>query len=259
MGSDVLGNVTDAIRDLAPDHLAITGDLVNIGLDAEIAAASAWLNQHFDPQKTSLVPGNHDAYVRGALAKALVAWAPYITSDDSSASVNNGQFPYLRIRGEVAIIGTSSAIATPAFVAAGRFGKAQAERMAEMLKSTKKDGLFRVVLIHHPPVRNAAIPAKRLYGISNFQKVIADRGAELVLHGHTHLPQRHKIQGPNSSDVPVIGVPSASQGAGGKRPVAAINMFEIARAKNGWHCQLNEHSLSLATGGTAITQSLTLL
>ena len=59
------------VRDLksrAPDHVAVTGDLVNIALEAEFAQARAWLHGLGSPHDVTLVPGNHDAYVRPALA-----------------------------------------------------------------------------------------------------------------------------------------------------------------------------------------------
>jgi 3',5'-cyclic AMP phosphodiesterase CpdA len=58
------------------DHVAVTGDLTNLALDAEIANAAAWLESLGDPADVSAVPGNHDAYVPGALARAVAAWRP---------------------------------------------------------------------------------------------------------------------------------------------------------------------------------------
>src|SRR5882672_8065288 len=60
----------DAItRDLAamrPDHVAVTGDLVNIALPSEFARARHWLEGLGGPADVSVVPGNHDAYVADA-------------------------------------------------------------------------------------------------------------------------------------------------------------------------------------------------
>ena len=245
MGSDTLKHVVQALKNEAADHIIISGDLINIGLDLEIAAASQWLNANFDPHTTSIVPGNHDAYIRGTLAKALNAWSPFMENDEGHKTLKNADFPYLRIRENVALIGVSSAVATPAFVAAGRFGKRQAKKLANILSKTGEAGLFRVIIIHHPPVKHAARPEKRLYGIKLFQEIIATNGAELILHGHTHLPQRNTLQGIDSHTVPVIGVPSASQGHGGKKPAAAYNIFEISGSKNNWQCSMREHSMSI--------------
>ncbi|WP_018690091.1 metallophosphoesterase family protein [Ahrensia kielensis] len=250
LGGATLNSLISELARENADHVAITGDLINIGLDAEVVAAGEWLRANFDPQTTTVVPGNHDAYISGTLAKAIKAWWPYMTNDDQQNYVKGETFPFLRVRDNVAIIGVSSAVATPAFVAAGRFGKRQSVKLIKLLEQTREAGLFRVVMIHHPPVRNATPPHKRLYGIGLFQKVIREYGAELVLHGHTHLPQRHEIEGPNGTKVPVIGVPSASQSGGGRKPAAAYNHFVISGEPGQWHCTLTSHSVNSATAST---------
>src|SRR5207247_1587065 len=47
-----------------PDHIAVTGDLVNLALEAEFTPAQAWLESVGTPQRVTVVPGNHDAHVR---------------------------------------------------------------------------------------------------------------------------------------------------------------------------------------------------
>src|SRR5690606_28335420 len=72
--TNTLDVVLDDIERQAPDHLAITGDLVNLASSLEIAAVRRWLPEAGPPEDVSLVPGNHDAYVRGAYEKATRAW-----------------------------------------------------------------------------------------------------------------------------------------------------------------------------------------
>lgn len=259
MGDNTLETIVEAVKAANPNHVAITGDLINIGLDAEVTLAATWLKQNWDPRMTSVVPGNHDAYIRGTLAKAINAWKPFMSNEHGETYADGSHFPFMRQRDDIAIVGVSSAVATPAFIAAGRFGAEQAKRLAFLLKQAGDKGLFRVVLIHHPPIKGATVPRKKLYGIQAFQKVIAEHGAELVLHGHTHLPQRHTIAGPDDTIVPVIGVPSASQAPGARRPAAAFNLFSIEKDNGKWKCALEEHSLTSATGKLTITDQRILL
>src|SRR5215213_11649683 len=49
----------DDIRAHQADHLAVTGDLVNLASSIEIRSAAAWLRALGDPADTSVVPGNH--------------------------------------------------------------------------------------------------------------------------------------------------------------------------------------------------------
>ncbi|KXF76701.1 metallophosphatase [Paramesorhizobium deserti] len=226
----------------APDHIAITGDLVNLALDLEVKAARLWLETLGDPADVSVVPGNHDAYVPGALDNACRIWEPWMRGDGVDNAGHRVEFPYLRVRDGVALIGVSSARATAPFMASGDFGRGQAKRLAQMLDETAGRGLFRVVMIHHPPVRGAAPAHKRLYGIGRFQKIIRKHGAELILHGHTHLATRYEIDGP-SWKVPVICVPSASQSFGERRPAARFNLFTIGKADGKWTCRWIERGV----------------
>src|SRR4029077_16481792 len=93
----------------------------------------------------TLVPGNHDIYVRGAQQAPAKYWADYMRGDDGL-----DRFPFVRQRGNVALIGLSTALPTALFLAPGRLGKRQWARLLETLDQTR--GLFRVVLIHPPPV-----------------------------------------------------------------------------------------------------------
>lgn len=249
MGSDALTGLVNSLQAAQPDHTVVTGDLMNIALDAEIENTGAWLEALGHADDVSIVPGNHDAYVRGILQKALQRWAPYVTGDDGRTMRENSDFPYVRVRGPVALIGLNSAIATAPFVAAGRINADQCARLAAILDETKKQGLFRVVLIHHPPVHGAAKPQKRLFGIGRIQRVLKKNGVELVLHGHTHLPQRHQLKCDNGATAHIIGVPSASEGIGAKRPASTFNMFEISgSASANWQCKLTPHMLTTLTG-----------
>ena len=237
MTSDTLDTLIDDLQKQAPDHLAVTGDLVNLALPKEIANARKWLDTLGDPETLSVVQGNHDAYVPRSRLKAEKAWAPYMTGDRPDES--DQRFPYLRIRDKVALIGVNSARATMPLMATGYFRFKQANRLATLLDHCKEQGLFRVVMIHHPPCRNATHWHKRLIGASRFRNVIKQHGAELVLHGHTHLATKATLPGP-SSTVPVICVPSASQGPGSHKPAARYNLFEISGEPGNWQCRLTE-------------------
>lgn len=234
-----------------PDHVAVTGDLVNLALDIEIEAARRWLEELGPPDRVSVVPGNHDAYVPGAFDKASRAWGPWMTGDGRDGIVTRRSFPYLRRRGPVAVVGVTTALATAPFMATGHFERDQASRMASLLDEAGREGLFRVVLIHHPPVRDAAPAHKRLFGIGQFQKTVLRHGAELVLHGHTHLPTVNRIPGPDAP-VPVVGVSAAGEASGLLRPLAQYNLFTIDGAAGAWNVGLVRRGLT--QGGSGVSE-----
>ena len=99
-----------------------------------------------------------------------------------------------------------------------------------------------MIIIHHPPVKNAAAPHKRLNGQSLFRRVVARHGAELVLHGHTHVDSIHRIAG-KERPVAVVGVPSGAQAPLEKvrKPAARYNLFDIARKDEDWSIEMTEY------------------
>src|SRR5262249_51935652 len=80
---DVLQRIVEDLKAQTPDHIAVTGDLVNLSLSTEFAPARAWLDTLGRPQDVSVVPGNHDNYVRGA-AQSHVHWHDFMRSDGAS-------------------------------------------------------------------------------------------------------------------------------------------------------------------------------
>lgn len=228
-GEVIEADLIAAIAAERPDHVAVTGDLVNIALGGEYLNASAFLARLGSEADVSAVPGNHDAYVPGAARRARDAWKANMSGDAGEA----GGWPYLRRRGDVAIVGVSSAVATAPFMATGTFSARQAAELARLLDRLGEEKLCRVVLIHHPPVKGATAWHKRLSGASRFRAVIARHGAELILHGHTHQPTRLSIPGPKGP-VPVLGISAATQRPGGHRPPSGYNLFDIARDGDGF-------------------------
>lgn len=251
----VIDAILADIKAAEPDHVAVTGDLVNIALDIEIDMARQWLEAIGAPHDVSVVPGNHDAYVPGALDKACRAWGAFMAGDGANQPFDSNAFPYLRVRGRVALIGVSSAAATAPFMANGFFRDRQADRLRRLLDDTGGRDLYRVVMIHHPPLRNAVSQHKRLYGIRRFQRVVREHGAELVLHGHSHLPTAGAIEGPAGRSVPVIGVAAAGQGIGGHHPAAQWNLFEISGKPGRWKTRLSRRGLTGAATPVGVLAS----
>jgi 3',5'-cyclic AMP phosphodiesterase CpdA len=232
--SDVLDVLMSDLKAQVPDHIAVTGDLVNLALETEFAPARTWLENVGPPERVTLVPGNHDAYVRATSHRFAEAWKSYLVGDKAPDD-DGAIFPSLRRRGPLALIGVSSAVPTPLLMATGRLGKSQMEALDRLLAGLASEEAFRVLLIHHP-LRSKA-HAKRLTDAPELLALLKQHGVELVLHGHDHVHSTIWIEGPNGSSIPALGVPSASARAHGHYPDAAYNLFAIARDADGWRCR----------------------
>jgi 3',5'-cyclic AMP phosphodiesterase CpdA len=241
--ADVLARIVTDLKAQAPDHIAVTGDLVNIALAAEFAPARAFLEQLGAPRDVTLVPGNHDAYVRGAAHFPRHYWGDYLNGDDAA------EFPFLRRRGPLALIGLSTAVPTLPFMATGRLGAGQIARFATLLDDCA--GLFRVVLMHHPPASKPGRHFKRLIDGADFRAALAEHGAELVIHGHDHERSLIELPGPRRG-IPVVGVPSASEAPPGEHDPAGYNLYRIEGEAGAWRCEAI--SRALARDGESIAE-----
>src|ERR1700676_2949045 len=144
----VLDTLVADMQAQSPDHIAITGDLVNLALEAEFPPSLTWLESVGTPARVTVIPGNHDAYVRATQHRFAETWASYLAGDD--ASDRNGAFPTVRRRGPLALISVSSAVPTPPLMATGWLGRRQLEALERLLARLAAEQAFRVLLIHHP-------------------------------------------------------------------------------------------------------------
>lgn len=222
---DVLEAIITDVLAHAPDHVALTGDLVNIGFAPEFAAAATRIARLGAPDQVSVIPGNHDAYVRASLPEMLKVFGPYMRGDGEN-DVAPQRFPYLRRRGPVALIGVNTGVPTLPFMATGAVGEAQRAALASLLDRTREEGLIRVVMIHHPPQRSAARFGRALSDAEAVTALLARHGAELVLHGHNHRHSISRIAG-REGEIPVVGVASASAVPGTPQHRAEYHLIRI--------------------------------
>jgi len=250
--AEVLDAITRDLKACAPDHIAVTGDLVNLSLPAEYARARDWLETLGPPADATVTLGNHDVYVPGAARLPVEFWGEYMRGDDGAEP---GTFPFLRRRGAVALIVLSSAVPTAPFLATGRLGERQLSRLATLLDETS--GRFRVVLIHHPPVGSVRRHLRRLTDARQFRQVMAAKGAELVLHGHDHRRSLIWLDGPRRN-IPTVGAPSASAWAPHHGEHAGgFNIFRIDGEPGAWRCEVTTR-MREADGRVSELQSETL-
>ena len=250
--ASVLAAIVADLKAHRPDHIAVTGDLANIALAQEFVRGRKWLEGLGSPQQVSFVPGNHDAYVRAGMGNAIRHWGDYMCGDYDAAD-----FPYLRRRGPMALIGLSSGVPSAPLMATGRLGPTQLGRLGEMLDALKTERPFRVVLIHHPPVSEAKA-YKRLLDADALKRVLAEYGAELLLHGHDHSRMLNWLAGPDGTRVAAVGVPSASAAPGMSHNDAAYNLYAIDGAPGAWRCDMTSRGINDA-GAVVEQQKLKLI
>ncbi|QHI95590.1 metallophosphoesterase [Aristophania vespae] len=205
------------------DSILISGDLTNFGTKQEFLSCSNWLQSL--PIEPILVPGNHDAMMPENFDNSLSLWTKW----------TGPQFPFVRCIKNVAIIGLNSAVPTPLFKAYGRLDQSQIRKLSYLLEDLGQSGYCRIVMIHHPPHSKLMSNSKSLRETHEFSEVLRSKGAELVLHGHSHKATFTHVEGCN---VPLLGTSSVSMKREDELHEASWNKIECTKIPDGWNLKL---------------------
>ena len=222
---------------LGIEHVLCTGDVTNLALRREFEFARGKFDRLTNgPLGVTVIPGNHDAYVAEGVPLFAEMFGDYATSDagwewteDHRHDADDAlHWPIVRVRDDVAVIGLSTSRATPWFTAYGKVGPGQLARLALVLADPRLALKIRVVAIHHPPAGKRA--QSRIRGLrdhDDFAQVIAQHGADLIVHGHEHQDLVEALPGPNGASVPVRGVASGTYLHNKPDRTARYRVFDI--------------------------------
>jgi 3',5'-cyclic AMP phosphodiesterase CpdA len=175
--------VVDRVLSLAPDHILITGDLTTTALPAEfLAARRALAPLLIDPDRATVIPGNHDRYTTGSVRyRAFEEWfGPFAPP---------GPYPWLRpLDDQTAILGLD---ATRSHLSArGYLPPEQLKRARALVASLESRPRRLIVANHYPVVAPKAYAAelapKRLKNTADLARWLATLGPHLYCCGHVH-------------------------------------------------------------------------
>ena len=163
-----------------PDLVAVSGDLTMRARSREFRAARAFIDRLRAP--VLAVPGNHDItsyWLHERFLDPLGRWRRFIAEDPEPVWAD----------GEVAVVGVNTASRAGAFLdwSQGRVGESRLRRAVERLRALP-EGLFRVVVAHHPFLPPESAPDTRLVGRAEAAlAAFAANGVRMILSGHLHL------------------------------------------------------------------------
>lgn len=246
--------VVEHLKSQDVDHVAVTGDLTNLGMPAEFEQSHKWLQQIDGGHGVTVIPGNHDVYTRLLRDPGIERWRPYMAAregDDTKAKVPPpiaddtmaSGFPFVRTFGRFALICLNSGVYMPPAIPAGRLGDAQIARFVEISRALQSQGYVRIVLIHHPPLPEHGTH-RGLRDAAAFEAALMEIGADLLIHGHNHrdmISWRDTATGP----LPIVGAAAAGEGG--------YNIYRVRRSKDG-ACQIGVTIYGLDDAATSIVK-----
>jgi 3',5'-cyclic AMP phosphodiesterase CpdA len=231
-----VGHLRAIVAELAReklDHVVVTGDVTNLALEGEFELARDLIGDAIglDPSRVTVVPGNHDLYTRGARDSRRFEhyFGACLESDlpELAVDVAGARFPVVKLRGDVAIVGLTSAVPRPPFVAAGEIGSAQARALARVLEHPEVAKRTLVLALHHPVVYDGSGMKRYVEGLRDAYRVLAlvePIGKGLVLHGHLH----RRVQRPiGRGTMKQVGATSASLHHESPDRMAGFNLYEL--------------------------------
>jgi 3',5'-cyclic AMP phosphodiesterase CpdA len=227
--------VAEEVKRARIDHVCITGDLTNLALESEFALVRKFLEEDLGlhPDQVSVVPGNHDVYTRGSANKRRFEeyLAPYIESDLPDFGVEHfgARYPYVKLRGKLAIVGMSTAVPRHPLMASGKFGTAQIDQLARLLEHPDVAGRTKVILQHHPAhnMRNRIVAyLEGLHDSKHMLRTLHKLEHGMILHGHSHIRVRRSVP-TEVGRIDVIGATSASLLSSHPHRHSGFNLYEF--------------------------------
>jgi 3',5'-cyclic AMP phosphodiesterase CpdA len=211
-----------AIHAIAPDMIAVSGDLTQRARRNQFEQAATFLQQL--PFPKIVVPGNHDVPLYNLAARFVSPFAEYrrqIADDLEPAFLDD----------EMIVAGLNSARTIP-FSGEGRLNDQQVERAAVLLRSAAP-GAVKIVVTHHPFDLPEGHHEAHLIGRAGMaMEKLAAAGADLFLAGHLHVShvgrtaERYQIAGHSA-----LVVQAGTMSTRGRGELNSFNVLRLARPR----------------------------
>jgi len=233
---EILDQLTAAVSRQEPDLVLVTGDLVHIGLEKEMAEAAQWLRGLGTPEKVILVPGNHDNYAADSLASMYRLWGDYLPDRGEAGENYTAGYPFELSYGGLKLTGVNTSCVTRIFSASGELGTVQLEKLGKSFGQSAESDDFHCLLIHHPPLPGITHRRKALRDAAALAEMIRLKQPDLVLYGHIHCNREDRL-----GETRLYCTASASSSDD-----ASYRVFDLDQAAAGWHCRMQLMTLDSA-------------
>ena len=231
---------------LMPDHILFTGDLAHLGRRPEFQAALGLLDGLSSRYGITIVPGNHDFYIEKSVhdMEQILGGRfglPFRLH-------GRGSYPAAISYHESETICLCSAFPCALHLALGTLGPAQLSALDELLGDAGSKGLFRTVILHHPPLPGLASRRRGLTDHRRFLEIVENRGCELVLFGHVHCRHRQVLETKTGRSL-FLAAPALCSTDPRPDRAGGFYVLEVERAGGRWQVEVSDFRLSESKGG----------
>lgn len=219
----------DAINVLAPDLVAVSGDLTQRARRGEFEAARAFLQALQAPRL--VVPGNHDVPFYDVVRRfisPLGRYRTYVSADLEPIHSDE----------EMVVVGLNSARSMT--FGRGRLNEVQVLRAVERFRIAPSTAT-KIVVTHHPFDLPDTHGPDHLVGRASMAMAhLASVGADLFLAGHLHVTHigrtaaRYKIAGHSALVVQAGTMSTRQRGEANSFNVLRVNRLRISVARLTW-------------------------
>ena len=214
-----------AAKERGADHFVFSGDLTELGTEAQFEALAEALHaSKIDPDKITLVPGNHDSYAApGSWRRALegpLASFRRASAEDAGKVVEVGG---------VLLLPLDVACHQPIGRAAGELTMEAAAALERRLRDCGALGRPAVIVQHHSPIPHASRAWQWVDGLRGHERMLdLLRRFEhtCVLHGHFHYEVERAVGGGRAR---VFGTTATVEDAPGAPRVRIYELSDEAR------------------------------
>jgi 3',5'-cyclic AMP phosphodiesterase CpdA len=234
----VLERLTEAVGELDPDLIVVSGDLTQRARKKQFAAAREFLERFPFPQ--IIVPGNHDVPLFNIFKRFFEPLGNY------KKFISHDLCPFF-VDEEIAVIGVNTARSLT--FKGGRINDEQVDEIRRRLDPLDEK-LMKIVVTHHPFDLPGGYDDDDIVGRADkVMPQIAECGADIFLSGHLHVSgitnsaHRYRLKDGYAALVIQAGTAASTRGRGEansfnlietERPFITIKRFECSIATSGF-------------------------
>lgn len=218
-----LQRAVDVARRAGADHYVVSGDLTEIGSDGELEAfANALVGTGVDPDRVTLVPGNHDAYTSGdawtrALDGPLRPFRVHAAREAGKVVEHDDLF----------IVPVDVTCAQAITRSSGELRADVADALDRRLRDAALSRKPVLIVQHHHPYAHARGVWQWIDGLRGYARMLsllARHANAFVMHGHLHEAVDKVIDVVGSPCARVFGAPAVVDD---RRSEARVRLYEL--------------------------------